>query len=65
MEEKELLKLIDKYIDEALSVDETEEFNDLLESSPDFRTLFRQRIKLHGDLANHFDAANVPWNYTF
>ena len=60
MEEKELLKLIDKYIDEALTVEETEEFNDLLECSKDFRDLFRQRIRLHGDLSNHYDAANVP-----
>lgn len=60
MEEKELLKLIDKYIDEALTLEETEEFNDLLECSKDFRDLFRQRIRLHGDLANHYDAANVP-----
>ena len=60
MEEKELQKLIDKYIDEVLTVEETEEFNDLLECSKDFRDLFRQRIKLHGDLANHYDAANIP-----
>ena len=60
MEENELLKLIDRYIDEALSLEETEEFNDLLECSKDFRNLFRQRIKLHGDLVNHYDAANVP-----
>ena len=60
MEDKELLKLIDKYIDEALTVEETEEFNDLLECSKDFRDSFRKRIQLHGDLANHYDAANVP-----
>ena len=36
MEEKELTKLIDKYLDEALSVEETEEFNDLLENSVEF-----------------------------
>jgi len=60
VEEKELLKLIDKYIDEVLTIEETEEFNDLLECSKDFRDLFRKRIKLHGDLANHYDATNIP-----
>ena len=60
MDQKELTRLIDRYIDEALTLEETEEFNDLLECSKDFRDLFRKRIQLHGDLANHYDAANVP-----
>ncbi|MCM8525054.1 MAG: FecR family protein [Lentisphaeraceae bacterium] len=60
MEEQELLKLIDKYIDESLTLEETEEFNDLLECSKDFRNLFRQRIKLHGDLVSHYEAQDIP-----
>lgn len=60
MEEKELVKLIDKYLDEALSVEETEEFNDLLENSRAFRDMFRSRVKLHADLVSHYDSVEMP-----
>ena len=59
MEESELIKLIDRYLDEALKPSELEDLNDLLENSREFRDLFRQRVQMHADLSSHYEAEEV------
>lgn len=59
MDDKESIKLIDAYLDESLTIEETEELNDLLENSLDFRQQFRNRVKLHSDLSSHYDSQEL------